>query len=437
LVNVNKKILYSIIDVETTGGKFNEEGITEIAIYKFDGVDVIDQFISLVNPEIPIQPFVQQLTGITDNMLVNAPKFFQIAKRILEITDKTILVAHNSSFDYRMLKIEFDRLGYDFITPQLCTVNLSKKLIPNMDSYKLGNLVKSLGIPISNRHRASGDAKATVELFKLLLVKDINKEIFNSSIKTDVKPKKNKWVDLLKNLKNETGIYYFLDNNGKIIYIGKSKSIKNRVNQHLTGSSNKSLKIRLELSDVSYENTGSELIALLKENKEIKVHQPKFNRLLKTIIKKFGLEICTDINNFKFLRISHYHDSIEFVETYPSLKLANKKLSVLNIKYNLESNKSKESNLNISEILKNHSFPFTNMLIIDKGRDVDEKSVLLIKNNKYIGYGYFTLNYQINNIEILESLITNSEKNEGSKLLIINYLNKHKIEKIINIDHLV
>ena len=437
MVNVNKKILYSIIDVETTGGKFNEEGITEIAIYKFDGVDVIDQFISLVNPEIPIQPFVQQLTGITDNMLVNAPKFFQIAKRILEITDKTILVAHNSSFDYRMLKIEFDRLGYDFITPQLCTVNLSKKLIPNMDSYKLGNLVKSLGIPISNRHRASGDAKATVELFKLLLVKDINKEIFNSSIKTDTKPKKNKWVDLLKNLKNETGIYYFLDNNGKIIYIGKSKSIKNRVNQHLTGSSNKSLKIRLELSDVSYENTGSELIALLKENKEIKVHQPKFNRLLKTTIKKFGLEICTDINNFKFLRISHYHDSIEFVETYPSLKLANKKLSVLNIKYNLESNKSKESNLNISEILKNHSFPFTNMLIIDKGRDVDEKSVLLIKNNKYIGYGYFTLNYQINNIEILESLITNSEKNEGSKLLIINYLNKHKIEKIINIDHLV
>ena len=384
MVNVNKKKLYSIIDVETTGGKFNQEGITEIAIYKFDGVDIIDQFISLVNPEIPIQPFVQQLTGITDNMLVNAPKFFQIAKRILEITDKTILVAHNSSFDYRMLKIEFDRLGYEFITPQLCTVNLSKKLIPNMSSYKLGNLVKSLGIPISNRHRASGDAKATVELFKLLLVKDIKKEIFNSSIVKDVKPKINKWSDLVKNLKNEIGIYYFHDSNGKIIYIGKSKSIKNRVNQHLTGISNKSLKIRLELNDVSYENTGSELIALLKENKEIKTHQPKFNSLLKNTIKKFGLEICTDNDNFKFLRILHYHDSIEFIETYSSLKLANKKLSVLNMKYNLESNKSEKSNLNIFEILKKYSFPFVNMLIIDKGRSVDEKSVLLIKNNKYV-----------------------------------------------------
>ncbi len=437
MVNVNKKKLYSIIDVETTGGKFNQEGITEIAIYKFDGVDIIDQFISLVNPEIPIQPFVQQLTGITDNMLVNAPKFFQIAKRILEITDKTILVAHNSSFDYRMLKIEFDRLGYEFITPQLCTVNLSKKLIPNMSSYKLGNLVKSLGIPISNRHRASGDAKATLELFKLLLVKDIKKEIFNSSIVKDVKPKINKWADLVKNLKNEIGIYYFHDSNGKIIYIGKSKSIKNRVNQHLTGISNKSLKIRLELNDVSYENTGSELIALLKENKEIKTHQPKFNSLLKNTIKKFGLEICTDNDNFKFLRILHYHDSIEFIETYSSLKLANKKLSVLNMKYNLESNKSEKSNLNIFEILKKYSFPFVNMLIIDKGRSVDEKSVLLIKNNKYIGYGYFTLNYQINNIEILESLITSSEEIEGSESLIVNYINKHKVEKIINIDKLV
>ena len=130
------KNLYSIIDVETTGGKYNQEGITEIAIYKFDGEKIIDQFISLINPEIPIQPYVQQLTGINDKMLINAPKFFQIAKRILEITEDSILVAHNSSFDYRMIKIEFERLGYDFNIPQLCTVKLSKKLIPDLESYK-------------------------------------------------------------------------------------------------------------------------------------------------------------------------------------------------------------------------------------------------------------------------------------------------------------
>ena len=105
--NDNILELYSIIDVETTGGKFNEEGITEIAIYKFDGNKIIDQFISLVNPEIPIQPFVQTLTGISNKMVKTAPKFYEIAKRVLEITENTVLVAHNASFDFRMLKTEF------------------------------------------------------------------------------------------------------------------------------------------------------------------------------------------------------------------------------------------------------------------------------------------------------------------------------------------
>ena len=202
--------MYSILDVETTGGKFNEEGITEIAIYRFDGEKIVDQFVSLINPEIPIQPFVQQLTGINDKMLINAPKFFQIAKRILEITENSILVAHNSSFNYRMLKIEFERLGYQFNISQLCTVKLSKKLIPDLKSYKLGNLVKNLGIPISNRHRASGDALATVELFKLLLLKDNEKIIVNSLITETKSSSKNKWQKLINKLPNDVGIYYLL-----------------------------------------------------------------------------------------------------------------------------------------------------------------------------------------------------------------------------------
>ena len=169
----------------------------------------------MINPEIPIQPYVQQLTGINDKMLVNAPKFFQIAKRILEITEDSILVAHNSSFDYRMIKIEFERLGYDFNIPQLCTVKLSKKLIPDLESYKLGNLVKNLGIPISNRHRASGDALATVELFKLLLSKDLDKEILSKSIINKEKKIVNKYAKIL---------YYKSDSPGSLIY-------ENRINE--------------------------------------------------------------------------------------------------------------------------------------------------------------------------------------------------------------
>ena len=425
--------MYSILDVETTGGKFNEEGITEIAIYRFDGEKIVDQFVSLINPEIPIQPFVQQLTGINDKMLINAPKFYQIAKRILEITENSILVAHNSSFDYRMLKIEFERLGYKFYISQLCTVKLSKKIIPDLKSYKLGNLVKNLGIPISNRHRASGDALATVELFKLLLLKDNEKVIVNSLI-TETKPSsKNKWQKLINKLPNDVGIYYFHDQNGKIIYIGKSNNIKNRVNQHLTGKSKKSLNIQLEAFDITFERTGSELIALLKENTEIKKHKPKFNKLLKKIIKKFCLEICENLDGDKYLRICHYDDTVNYLEFYSSLKTANNRLEFFKKKYEL-SDSIKKNNTNINLLIKDLSYKFKNMLLIDKGRDIDEKSVIVVKNSNYIGYGFFTLNHQISNFEVLDSLIVKNEYIENSKEVILKYLKKHKIEKLINFD---
>ena len=133
---------YAILDIETTGGKYNEEGITEIAIYRFDGDKVVDQFASLVNPEIPIQPFVVNLTGINNAMLRTAPKFHEVAKRIIEITNDAILVAHNAQFDNRILTTEFDRLGYNFDKQTLCTVELAKQLMPDMASYSLGKLVK-------------------------------------------------------------------------------------------------------------------------------------------------------------------------------------------------------------------------------------------------------------------------------------------------------
>ena len=425
--------MYSIIDVETTGGKFNQEGITEIAIYKFDGVKIIDQFISLINPEIPIQPFVQQLTGITDKMVKKAPKFFQVAKRILEITDNSIFVAHNSSFDYRMIKIEFERLGYEFELPQLCTVMLSKKLIPGIKSYKLGNLVKSLGIPISNRHRASGDALATVELFKILLLKDSKKEILTKLILYKERSNKSKWFEILNKLPNETGVYYLYSFDGKLIYIGKSKNIKNRVNQHLIGKSNKSLNIQLEISDVSFEKTGSELIALLKENNEIKKHKPKFNKKLKTVIKKFALEVCDNKSGNKFLRIVHYSDDQNYLECYSSLKIANRRLEKLNKIYGINGISKKDDSL-ITILINDLNYKHQNMLIIGKGRNVNEKSVIMIKDYNYLGYGFFNLNHQINNLEILESLLIKNEYVENSKELILNYLRKNNCDKIIDLD---
>ena len=216
--------MYAIVDIETTGGKYNEEGITEIAIHKFDGHQVVDTFISLINPEKTIQPFVANLTGINNAMLRNAPKFFEVAKRIVEITKDCTLVAHNANFDYRILKTEFRRLSFDFEMQTLCTVELSKKLIPGFKSYSLGKLCHSLGIPMTERHRANGDAIATVKLFQLLLDKDIKKTIITNSVKQESKNQlEPKLVDIIESLPSTTGIYYMHKADGEIIYIGKSK----------------------------------------------------------------------------------------------------------------------------------------------------------------------------------------------------------------------
>ena len=270
--------MYAILDIETTGGQFNEEGITEIAIYKFDGHEIVDQFISLVNPEIPIQPFVVKLTGINNAMLRSAPKFFEVAKRIIEMTNDCVLVAHNADFDYRILRTEFRRLGYDFNVKTLCTVELSKKLLPEQPSHSLGKLVRALGIPMADRHRASGDAMATVKLFKMLLDKDLNKEIVKEHIKFEIqKGIAPKLMDIIESVPSRTGVYYIHNEQGKLVYIGKSRNIKKRINQHFTGTTTKCRKIQSDVFTVTYDETGSELIALLKESEEIKINKPMYN----------------------------------------------------------------------------------------------------------------------------------------------------------------
>ena len=270
--------MYAILDIETTGGKFNEEGITEIAIYKFDGHTTVDQFVSLVNPEKPIQEFVVKLTGINNKMLRNAPKFFEVAKRIVEITKDVTLVAHNAEFDARILKTEFDRLGFDYQRNSICTVELSRKLIPDENSYSLGKLCKSLGIPMSDRHRASGDALATVQLFKLLLDKDNNKEIVQNSIKyfdnRDVKDKMNAILDAIP---DKMGIYYIHNADGKVIFIGRGHNLKSEVTKLFIKQSKRAIKIQERVDTVTYQFTGNELFNRLKYHIELETLKPKYN----------------------------------------------------------------------------------------------------------------------------------------------------------------
>lgn len=290
--------MYAILDIETTGGKFNEEGITEIAIYKFDGHEVVDQFISLVNPEREIQEFVVKLTGINSKMLRNAPKFYEVAKRIVEITKDCILVAHNTAFDYRILSTEFERLGFDFERNTVCTVELSQQLIPDQPSYSLGKLTRSLGIPIADRHRASGDALATVQLFKLLLEKDTKKDIIQNSIKYfDKRLEKERLKSLIEEIPRVLGVFYVHDTNGKVIYIGKGKNIKSEINRLFLKDTRRAVKIQERATSVSFNKTGNELFTRLKYYLALETLSPKFN-----FKKKFKLTE-ENFNNDHFIII--------------------------------------------------------------------------------------------------------------------------------------
>ena len=456
--------MYAIVDIETTGGKYNEEGITEIAIYRFDGHKVVDQFISLVNPERPIQAFVVGLTGINNDMLRNAPKFYEVAKRIIEITQDCIIVAHNAQFDYRILSLEFDRLGYNFDRKSLCTVALSQELLPGHASYSLGKLVRALGIPITDRHRASGDAMATVKLFKLLLAKDTEKIIIKASVRAH--PKRvidTKLKNIIAEMPSECGVYYMHNVNGSIIYIGKSKNIKKRITQHFTGDQRKSKKIQNDVVAVTYEKTGSELIALLKENEEIKRNKPIFNRALRRTKYKIQLTHFLDDDGYINFKLEKADGRKKGITTFSSIAAAKSHLERITETYTLCQNKTgltsskgncfaytikkcegacitKESpevyNKRAANFIKKYSYENKSMLIIDRGREVDERSVVLIEDGVFMGIGFYNLNFQLNTIDILKSIITKMDNNRDAQHIIQSYLRIKKVKKVIPLDEI-
>ncbi|MDX1462906.1 MAG: GIY-YIG nuclease family protein, partial [Marinirhabdus sp.] len=341
----------------------------------------------------------------------------------------------------------------------LCTVELSKELLPDMPSYSLGKLVRSLGIPITDRHRAQGDAKATVELFRLLLQKDTNKEIIQASVRKD--PKRHldtKLLDIIAEAPSETGVYYMHKEDGTIIYIGKSKNIKKRLTQHFTSDNRKSKKIQLDVATVTYELTGNELIALLKESEEIKANKPAFNRALRKTLFQYQLNSFEDENGYINLKIEKADATKQPITTFTNYQQAKSAVYALTEKYNLcqkltglhktkgncfnytvkdcegaciQEESAADYNIRVQLFLDDYSYAKQHMLIIDRGREVDERSVILIENGEYKGYGYYHLNYQVNNPEVLKSIITPMSNNRDAQHIIQTYLKKRRVLKII------
>jgi len=454
--------MYAIIDIETTGGSAKFEKVTEIAIYLHDGEKVTGEYVTLVNPERNIPYFITNLTGISNEMVENAPCFYEIARNIVELTEGRTFVAHNARFDYTFIRQEFKSLGYNFKRNILDTCTLSRKLFPGYSSYSLGNICRELSIPVTDRHRASGDALATVKLFELLMKKDHELNQGEPGLVRNTRISKlNPMLDpaRIESIPEEPGIYYFYNEKGDLIYIGKSRNLQQRISTHLSNNtSNRAREMRDMIADISWDLTGSELIALLRESFEIKKNKPFYNRAQRRSAFQWGIYTSTGSSGYITFCFMPVTDEENPLSLFTSRERARSKLESLVENYNLcqklcglyESDGAcfqhhvgickgaccgkepvSDYNSRASKAIEEFVFSRHNFFIIDKGRNDDEKSAVRIINGKYTGYGYFNINDMGFGLEAVHDCIHPTPDNRDIQVILKQYLKSNRVEKII------
>ena len=445
--------MYAIVDIETTGGYADNHRITEIAIYHYDGQRITDKFHTLLNPGRRVPSFITGLTGITNKMVEDAPEFSQVAEEILSRLKDRVFVAHNAHFDYSFLKKEFETAGMVWQTKKLCTVRLARKIIPGLESYGLGRLAESLGVKIPDRHRAGGDAQATVKIFDILVKRDnggvIAKALKRNSGETILPPNLDK--EEFDRLPAKAGVYYFLDGYGQVIYVGKAVNIKKRIAGHFTGEArewNRS-NIRNEIHHITYELTGSELIALILESQEIRRLWPKYNLAQKFKTEEWGVYDYEDRNGYlrfcvnvvskgakPLITFSSKGDAWSFMWTkvkefdlcpkqsglqlakglcfsYQSGSCKGACQGVESVKkYNKRAQKAVDSFFEAGE----------SVAIIGQGRKVEEKSLVLIENGNYVGFGFLPKDEAVGTLESARNFVKPSKENRVVQNLVNSYL---------------
>ena len=446
--------MYAIIDVETTGTAAKYGKLTEIAIILHDGTAVSETYSTLINPECNIPYNITRLTGITNEMVADAPKFYEIAKKIIELTAGKIFVAHNAMFDYSFVKEEFRRLGYDFKRKTICTVKLGRKLLPDHRSYSLGNICADLKIQINDRHRAIGDALATAKLFEILIQQN---NLLESSLFVEQTYPLSK--ERMAAIPAKTGIYYFYDAHNTIIYIGKCKDIHQRIITHFGNSqTKKAIEMRSRISDISWEETGSELVALLLESSEIKKHKPLYNRSQRRSAFNFGLFSFEDSSGYLHLKINkierdeiplttfHFQqEGLDYLHTLAQRYALCKKLCHLDNNtgacFSTQLHEcqgacrglecAENYNFRVNKSIHPLKFRSQNFFVIDQGRTMDEDAVIKISNGCFVGFGYISNDYTFLDLEPFHDCIQKYHDNRDTRIIIKGYINRNKHLKII------
>ncbi len=427
-------------------------GITEIAAILHDGTQEIASFQTLINPERFIPNFITGLTGIDQDMVSGAPTFGDIAEKLFEFLTGHVFVAHNVNFDYSFIREAFRKVGITYDAPKLCTVRLSRKIFPGYRSYGLGRICEHLAIKIENRHRAMGDAAATAILFSMLYA--TNSEVILAGCKrnngeTFLPPHISK--EQYQKIPEATGVYYFHDNRGDVIYIGKAKNIRSRFKGHFSGSSQEKLRLKTEIHDISWQLTGNEFLAYLIEVLEIRHHWPKYNRALKFKSQQWGLYLYEDGAGFLRFQIAknqsgtrpiYEFDShsegwkflmthVESYELCPKLSGIQKAPKACH-DYTINKCKgacfgqetpltyNKKVNQFLGEIQQNKGA----VLIREKGIYPQEDAALLFENGIFKGYGFFKKTDSISNQEEVLDRLTKVKHLPETRYILRSFIPK-------------
>jgi DNA polymerase-3 subunit epsilon len=452
---------YAIVDIETTGGYAASNGITEIAVFISDGKSIVKEFHTLLNPYYTIPRFIESLTGITNEMVESEPDFKAVSDELFELLHDKIFVAHNVNFDYSFLRHHFQQAGYAFDCKKLCTIRMSRQIIPGLRGYGLDKICHHLKIDIAGRHRARGDAEATVTLFHHLLQNDLNgcvEKMLKATSKEQFLPP-NVSAAEVKKLPHVPGVYYFHDKKGKPIYVGKANNIFKRVNSHFSNNkpNNQKQEFLKKIYTISFKETATELMAFILESTEIRKLWPEQNRSQKRFEPTFAMYQFVDGNGFIRLCIEKKKRNLPsiysfnlLIEGYNLLKKLIRAFdlcprlcflqaehvkcaSVQESKCNGDcENKqfAEEYNSRVLDCINHLNNELPSFALLDKGLTQEEQSCFLIERGKFYGMGYLPEDMYINDLETLKSHLTVYAENDYIRGLIYKHAEKFPFKKV-------
>lgn len=447
-------MIYAIVDIETTGGYAAANGIIEISIQVFNGETVIESFETLINPHQAIPRYIQAFTGINNEMVKDAPTFEDVAEKIFTLLQGTVFVAHNVNFDYSFIKNHLQACGYTLNVKKLCTVRLSRQIFPGYPSYSLGNICHSLGITLENRHRASGDAMATVTLFKLLLQSDKSNHIDGSlkKISKEQMLPPNVPKAHFDALPSTPGVYYFHDQKGKVIYVGKAINIRKRVNSHFSNNSDTRQRQNFlrHAYAITFQATATELMACILESTEIKHLWPVFNNAQKKPEDVYGIFVYEDQNSYMRLAIEKRRKSSNPVYTFHFKVDGHGVLKKLIREFSLcpklcfiqtdtetcvgvidqtchgaceKQEVPAAYNARVLEAIASLTAR-PSYVVLDKGLDSNELSCIMVVRGAFFGMGYLPKDFTDINHDAIKEYIKPYKENSYIRTLLNSHLNK-------------